>query len=147
MFLNKTDKIVRWAYFTYDPDNGHCKAPRLSSLCAIFWRSVLWTPLKLLFPLTVLVAISGIAWIHPKDFFITVGIIAGLLLAVVLIVWVHDQFEDDESTIYLTTNNVKDTIAESVLWQGFKAVKSKACPLVYIEHGTTRNIYQENENE
>lgn len=135
MYLNRTDKIVRWAYFTYEPTNGHCNAPKLSSLCAIFWRSVLWTPLKLLFPVACLVALCGVAWAKPKDFIEGAGIVIGVLGLIVLIAWLSDN----QGPIVA----VNEKLDDSVLWQGLKAVKSKACPLVYIDHGTTRNIYQE----
>lgn len=39
--------IVRWAYL------GNDVRPLQTSSCAIFWRCVVWTPLKVLFPLLV----------------------------------------------------------------------------------------------
>lgn len=115
MQLRRDSRVVRWAYL------WESSVPYRTSLCAIFWRTVLWTPLKMIAPLGILSFCLRMAWLYPLDWAIGTGVFIGIVLAVGCIAWVQYRFEH------------RDVWADkkpSVLRDGFRAVKSKVCPIV-----------------
>lgn len=126
MNLKRDSRIVRWAYLTDD-----CSPPRLTSLCALFWRCVLWTPVRLTIALTVVGGlVGGILLVAWKIWPVTVA-----LAVIGLSVWALIRFDlDDVRTDALDRRLDAATarVSRSVIWQGAKAVKSRVCPLVTI---------------
>lgn len=123
MKLKKSDRIVRWAYLLEDTG-----PPSRASLCTIFWRAILITPLKL----AALVAIASLlsyaayaayrlarfggllVWRHPLGLVsIALMILAGYCAAGYIDRWPCRR-------------------RPSALVAGAKAVKDKVCPLVEI---------------
>lgn len=120
MTLSEDSRIVRWAYLFYMRHG----IPERTSLCAIFWRSVLITPLQLVV-------------------FVPIG---AFILGV-------DLFDDHVGSRYrnwrynrrqrrrrravdapLIVRN--EPSAFQVLWLGAKAVKQRVCPIVSIAKAT-----------
>lgn len=120
MELKRDSRIVRWAYWSWFSDR-----PSRTTLCAIFWRAVLLTPLQGL-----LVIVSLPIWIP---------------------VWLYDRYASTPVTKWRRRRKAArrerdqawwdarlnapspQPSAWHVLWEGAKAVKSKVCPLVTIK--------------
>lgn len=123
MQLSKSSKIVRWAYFTVG-------RPKWTSLCSIFWLSMVVTPIAV--------------------------VIMGLLLPIwgPIELWEkycqkrwrawrayrEDLAYERQRAAYerevverrLKLANPPEPSAWQVLWQGAKAIKNKVCPIVEI---------------
>lgn len=132
MVLERHSRIVRWAYL-HDKD-----VPERTSLCAIFWRSVLWTPLGLF--CKVAITIWTIGWLMWLAFLAfdwaitnwptTLRILTVVFLGAVLVV---GCVVATRITSWLRTQERPiRAIKESPIYQGAVAVKSKVCPLVEI---------------
>lgn len=123
MELKRDSRIVRWAYWEW----FNHRPPARTTLCAIFWRALVLTPLQGL-----LVVVSAPIWIP---------------------VWVYDRYAFKPLTRWRTRRNqarwereraryearrnapppTPQPSAWRVLWEGAKAVKSKVCPFVTIQ--------------
>lgn len=128
MKLSRESRIVKWAYL-FDADS---KIPDRTSLCEIFWRSVLYAPLKLLsLAVCVFVFVPAIiyrvgTWLITMLLQHSHQIIAALVFVGMVVVVL---------TVFAILRRIGAVsgVTGSVLWQGAKAVKSKACPIVEIE--------------
>ena len=120
MELRRNSWIVRWAYlFEY-----RRVWVRQTSICALFWRTVLLTPLKIAVPSSVLVMLAFVAYTHPWNFLkalLLIGVIGLTTAAIVGIVEAADS----------------GSIQRSLVGRGITAIKDRYCPIVSIE-GITR---------
>lgn len=122
MELNSNSWIVKWAYWPW----FHAAPPNVTTLCGLFWRAVLLTP-----ALGLGVAVLAPIWV-PWWFFET-------RYGARFRDW---QLRRERPTYERATARIKkewdqldhpgEPSAWRVLWEGAKAVKSKACPLVTI---------------
>lgn len=132
MELSRDSRIVRWAYLT----EKH-KIPERTSLCVIFWRSVLGTPIVLLglfvwLPTIVLLAVYKLAlliWAHKGETLMVLGGIAALAIAIAAIVIAKRAVER-------ARNYVGEPTAAHVLVSGAMAVKQRICPIVTIKESS-----------
>jgi hypothetical protein len=106
--------------------------PQQTSLCALFWRTVLITPMKIAFPVffvgSVLSVLVYQAWQHPKDF----SIAAAILSALVALIGGGQKYEDYIKQRRVDRYNAPKPAEPSVLIDGFQAIKGKVCPIVTI---------------
>jgi amino acid permease len=116
MRLDRDALIVRWAYLFEKRSRWGWQ----TSLCALFWRAVLLTPLKLLLPLTAVAFLGWAVYANLVETLKVVGIMAFIFITTAAIVGAIEVLKSD-------------TVRESVVWQGAKAVKGKFCPIVQIE--------------
>ncbi len=124
MKLNVDSKTVRWAYLFGD------YVPHQTSLCAIFWRCVLLTPLKLAFIVfigsmlaTLIIMLVKLAYLNGAFTAIFVGLVTGLAVFAYL----------NRRSRYKTGDSLIDKVGEWPVIQGAKAVKGKICPIVELE--------------
>lgn len=144
--LSRDSKLVKWAYLLdskselekYDVNYSvhppvYNLRPVRTSLCAIFWRTVLLTPLAIVAGLGFVIAggvlIISVLAVILKLFMahkvIVLSATLGLLLAGALI-----AYKTEIEPYFLDT---VDKAKSTVLVQGFKAVKGKVCPVVEIK--------------
>jgi hypothetical protein len=116
MTLGRDALIVRWAYLFEKRSRWGWQ----TSLCALFWRAVLLTPLKLLLPLTAVALLGWAVYAHGAEVVKVVGLMALIFISTAAIVGTVEVLKSD-------------TVRESVVWQGANAVKGKFCPIVQIE--------------
>jgi hypothetical protein len=118
---------VRWAYFLESSKPWH------TTLCALFWRTVLLTPAKICCILggvgligMGVVILGGIAiqyaWLLGETLLIAIPIAA--------VAWwlVRPQGHLDAPA-----KRMAEAIRQSVIVQGASAVKSKICPLIELK--------------
>jgi ABC-type sugar transport system permease subunit len=113
MKLNRNSRAFKWAYLWENPYYVHH-----TSLCNLFWRTVLITPLKLAFPLVIAACLVVVAWSEPLNTLIVLAIVISLPTTCILWDGVRRRYNNKEPGIIVG---------------GFKAVKSKICPIVSIE--------------
>lgn len=126
--LHSTDRLVRWAYLGVDKYNR----PNVTSLCEVFWRSVLLTPLKLIGLLACYLGLCyslGLVsyenpWILPS----VAGILLSIVGVVVLISYLIETAKEKDLGY-----KVGNRFNSFILVRGFKAVKAQYCPIVYID--------------
>lgn len=122
--LKRNSKLVRWAYLFESRREYTVR----TSLCAIFWRSVLFTPLKLFsigllgaFCCFLMFLYGRLWWQHWTVAVLrTLGVI-GAAAFLLFMVWVTGSHTD--LAIYAEKHP---------LIQGALAVKRKICPIVDI---------------
>lgn len=126
MVLSKESRIIRWAYILDEP-------PFQTSLCVVFWRSVVWAPLicAALFVMSpIWLPVGLVMWLWKRY-------CEGPLKA-----WERkrDQlyWEKYEAKIlrkYDESKRKKEKApsALTVLWAGVLAVKHRVCPLIFIQ--------------
>lgn len=115
MKLKRESRLVKWAYFLAD------SVPSRTSLCVLFWRVVLITPLKILFigAVTFLVGralfrIAEVAWAYPLHAAAFLTIVVSLL-------------------VYAYRRETSIDPPESVVLEYIRAKKQKVCPIIEIE--------------
>lgn len=132
MQLDRHGKLIRWAYLW--EQHG---PPSRTSLCAVFWLSVLVTPVKLLTVTTFLASLIAVLFGVIPYWIVTVFVWYPLLMvplalsAVALVAYdiaTHDRRADDESYI----DRAMERLVEAPLVQGALAVKRGICPIVEI---------------
>ena len=137
MTVSSKSKLVRWAYLfeerhpRYDPKTRsdiYSNIPSRVSLCGLFWRSVLLTPVLLLIVLAVggfVVGAIGIIFYRVPMIPVGIAFIAagGYVLHLLLTKGVMDRIE-----VFAQPTR------SSLLWQGLKAIKSKFCPIIEIDY-------------
>lgn len=123
MKVRRESRVIRWAYFLSDR-----VVPDQTSLCPLFWRVVLITPINIALPLAFF---GAVGWLLVEAFIkaplVTGGIIAICAFAIAVgfsIAWV-------ERALKKRAKRCVDA-APSVLFDGFRAVKGKVCPIVKI---------------
>ena len=123
MKLNSNNWLVLWAYFMAD-----WGIPSRVDFCTLFWRSVLWTPLKLLviggvlFLTGYILIWMPLSWGWWGPFALISGLILGVVGVVALITffnWVSPHSHQSEPTFIAT------------VW---RSIKGKYCPIITIEH-------------
>lgn len=121
MDLKRDSLLVKWTYLTreYSP-------PSQTTICRFFWRAFFFMPLLALMAMAVVAGIGYAIYKNPGEF----GILVGILALIVAIVAVGSYLE--ESGIPLP-GELKNKVRGSILVQGFKSVKSKICPIIYIK--------------
>lgn len=134
MTVSRGSLIVRWAYM-WESDT----VPRQTSLCAMFWRSVLLTPMKLfcvavftLFSVLALVYLAGFtAFAYGETPVVAVFalLIVGALLWRPLIAPALEAADDAWGSGRF--DGLRE--AADVVGQGAKAIKSNICPIVTID--------------
>lgn len=118
MNLHKESRIVAWA-FLFSP-----YPPCVTTLCQLFWRCVALTP----FQCVAAIVFSPI-W-YPIFLMDTYG-------------WPRLRERQYRRAIERrqrerrSSSRPKEPSAILVLWLGLKSVKSKVCPIVWIDHSTT----------
>jgi hypothetical protein len=125
MTLSYNSRIVRWAYFF----NSY--VPSQTSLCKLFWKTVLITPL-------IGLGIGGVCgfllWLityvglykNTKFTLVSIAFIGALIL------YVNFANKKVKRAIEDTCESIGIKVQESILWQGMKAVKGKFCPIIQI---------------
>jgi hypothetical protein len=119
MELKRDSWLVKWAYLG---EHINKWSDTHTSLCALFWRSVLFTPLKLAVPLGMVGVIAVMAYHEPMSALVVFGgvLIALALTAAVAFVsaYVQERGTSDQSPVVV---------------QMLKSVKGKVCPMVTIK--------------
>jgi hypothetical protein len=121
MRMSCTHRLVRWAYFAAS------YTPAQTNLCAVFWRSVLVTPLKLLGLAFFLYFVVYALLIYPVLALGWWGLLSGPIVAglLMLSVLASDWFRRCPST--------SDSGQPSVLATTFRAMKARYCPIIEID--------------
>lgn len=107
MQLSQNSRIVRWAYlFSSFGPPGHV------SLCVLFWRSVLLTPMIVL---SLLVLVVGFSFMLYENFLpLTLIVVAGSLITTICIgIWLATQ-----------------AVSRTAIGHMIKTKKSKICPII-----------------
>lgn len=120
MQLSRNSWLVKWAYFLED-------APSRESLCTLFWRVVLLSPIKLASIATIIglfitalfvIPIIGLGWwgllVTPG----TIGVIA-------LGVFVYEKRRDRRRLAMPSSTKPSSAIVEA-----YRAFKDKYCPII-----------------
>ena len=118
MELPRESWIVRWAYLW----EGY--TPHQTSLCALFWRTVALSPLKVFMLGCVLALIGSAVYDYPWQSVALVGVVASILGAMILIAWLVDEVE--------FRHRQRQPEQPSVVRDGFRAIKGKVCPIVTL---------------
>lgn len=113
MTLDRDSAVVRWAYPLETPPEG-------TTLCALFWRVVLWTPLKIVGPTFLALGV-------PSALFL-LGMLAPEVIVLALIV---PLFVVAVAGIGVGIDMFRDR--PSVIKDGFYAMRSTVCPIVWIK--------------
>lgn len=125
MVLDRKSLLVRWTYkfSEYPPDH--------TTLCRFFWRCFVWMPLAW-------AAICGGGGVLLACFIIAnldthwlFG--AGVAVAVLGTVGFMFGVENYAPKVKRFVRHTAQDVTASVVWQGAKAVKSRICPLIWIE--------------
>lgn len=119
--LSANSRIVRWSYWRL-----FSRTPSRTTLCRLFWRAVLVTPLQ-----GVLVVVSAPFWVPVWVYcsYLQEHVDAWLR-ARMEAQWRRDRERYDRKR--QTSQSADEPSAWRVLWEGAKSVKSKVCPLVEI---------------
>ncbi len=104
MKLQRYSRVVRWAYLVED------KVPDRVSLCPLFWRVVLGSPLKAIFAVPVFILLSPI----------------------IAVAWVLAKLRNLDALDRLSDNMI-ERYDNSVIVQRAIAFKTRVCPIVEIE--------------
>lgn len=88
MILKRNSRIVKWAYLLSENYNY---PPRHTDLCTLFWRCVLWTPLKLIVIGAFLWMIGYVSW---RDWTVPVTVF-GVLFAGAFGIWLWAKLIGD----------------------------------------------------
>lgn len=121
--LRRNALIIRWAYLWAGG------APYRTSLCRLFWRTVLITPLKLLGCAACVAIIGAAIYVHPWR-------VACLLVGLALLVAICASISwlEGHPKVQAWSRRREDrrhqSKSPSVLIHGFRAVKAKMCPIV-----------------
>lgn len=124
--LDRNSKLIKWAYFLSD-------VPYYTSICPLFWRIVLITPIKIVGILAVIVglvvtvvtmAINWIIWLP-----IICGIAILLMLCHIFVVWKDERDLQEWADMYAGREKPKKP---SVVKEFIAAKKEKLCPRVEI---------------
>lgn len=127
MKVKRDGWLAWWAYMFSDSyhDGDYWGAvPRRTSLCALFWRSVLLTPLVLLCCVGAVIALAAIFGIFIVRFWRPIGITLGSVALVWGIIWLLMEWATR------TEVDIPYVVQESTLYKGFKSVKGKFCPII-----------------
>lgn len=120
MKLQRNSRVVRWAYW------GE-RVPERTSLCAIFWLTVLVTPMKILICLCLVWIIGPAVWFFP----LRISALIACMAIFVAVVWLGGWIEEQARKRRFNRPD-DDEPKPSVLIDGLKAVKGKVCPIVEI---------------
>lgn len=127
MNLSRQSLIFRWAYFF----DGRAKRRSIeqTSVCAIFWRCVLLTPLLILGIVLFVAAILNLVWTHPIPVLKGLASAATIIGAIVLIANAQERRKRRREA--LAEAGFVET--PSMLMAGAKAIKARICPIVEID--------------
>lgn len=121
MELNERSWLIWWAFLFSE------ETPDQVSLCALFWRCVLRTPLTLLIIGFVVSIIIATVIADFKLVATITGLFAGLILVLFLTCTVGDWVKDwRRGYRYLPLEE------QPILMRGYKAIKGKYCPIIRI---------------
>jgi hypothetical protein len=129
MRVKAESRLVRWAYLL-DTDG----TPDRTTVCALFWRTVLYTPVKLVliacFAVWVVYLLGLLASIaidltreNWSEFVAVVITAAGAFASFAFAHWAEKRFK------------ARRDQAPGLLRSYVQAVKQRVCPFVYIEKG------------
>lgn len=118
MKVDRYGRLVRWAYW------GAASVPFQTSLCALFWRTVLWTPLK---GATLLLTGGSVLYVLGRLTWETKGLVPLAIALGVGVIWALIKFLPG------TFRRIATRTDQSIVWQGAKAVKGRLCPIVELE--------------
>lgn len=116
MELPRESWIVRWAYL------GSQYVPERTSLCALFWRVVLVTPLLISAFITLCGALAFMVYRHPQPAAAVVGVAAMTAICLLGGAALHDWREGKKDK----------PERPSVIRDGYRAIKRKVCPIVTL---------------
>lgn len=125
--VNRNSALVRWAYL-FDSD-----VPRQTSLCAIFWRSVLIVPAALALIVGAIAGVATLVFLYLRLWF-RIPKVAGLIS---LAVFFAGTFYSVTSWLAgggdrKITRAVGNYWDNSILVQGALATKQRFCPIITI---------------
>ena len=123
MELQKNGRAIRWAYMFED------FTPCQTTLCAMFWRTVMITPLKLAFLASIIsLVLYTVFWI-PVHIWGWWGLLAfpGIITLLAGIPWISYEYTEWRSI------RVDAHKEPSVIIEGIKALKSRFCPIITIK--------------
>lgn len=118
--LHRWSRLVQWAYLWEDG------VPYQTSICPLFWRTVLLTPLKVGVPLGVLLLLVFWAVYYTRNMLFAVVIIIGVVCGVGVITGVSELLSRAHRRLGSAWRE------QSVVYQGFRSIKARMCPLVEI---------------
>lgn len=118
--LHRWSRLVQWAYLWEDG------VPYQTSICPLFWRTVLVTPLKVGVPLGGLLLLGFWTVYYTHKVLFAVLVISGVVCAVGLIAGVCELFTRARGRLDGAWRE------QSVVYQGFRSIKARMCPLVEI---------------
>jgi hypothetical protein len=119
MELKRDSWLVKWAYLG---EHVNVWSDTHTSLCALFWRSVLFTPLKLSVPLMLVGVLAVMTYQEPMQALVFFGGVAGVLTVVCAVAYVSSYVQDSGTSDQ-----------PPVVVQMLKSVKGKVCPMVTIK--------------
>lgn len=119
--IKESGLLARWAYLLSD------YTPCQTTLCTLFWRSVLLTPIKLIGVGVFLGALLYVLiWLPFKEFGLFGPLIAPLFTGF-LVLW------------FIVLGKIKERWSDndypepSIIMEGLRGIKEKYCPIVRIE--------------
>jgi len=117
MRISRQSKFVKWCYLTGFIPSGNI------SICILFWRGFLISPLVVLYCLACVAAaislVGGIVYLMAINA-IGLWILGASPLFILLALWIK-HFQKDTP---------KENVAVTVFVERIKAVKKKVCPIV-----------------
>lgn len=122
MTVNGNGPLVEWAYKFEE------RVPLYTNLCALFWRTVLFTPLKIGaigLVLGLLVLWHEYLWFQAWWMALApVGGVAGLLGTIAFGVWCEDRFRE---------RKLRPAEDRTLVYLVYRSIKDRYCPLIRID--------------
>lgn len=136
MKLSRKSRLVKWAYLM-PPFEG---PPYRTSLCAFFWRAFVFVPL---FWLSLVIIAGRLLFLYGKYWRYSISVTVVVALVVFAIITACNAAErrrDARAEENWQRRRAgleplpvrRYRLADSVFWQGLKAVKGKVCPLIEL---------------
>jgi hypothetical protein len=131
MVVARDSRLVRWAYFL------ESRKPYQTSLCALFWRTVLWTPMKVCamvggLGMILFVLFKGLLLAFAHAAVLGKFAVVGVIVAGIGIWLFKPKRSGEDARAKRVATRAVDAIENSIIVQGAMAVKSKICPLIEL---------------
>lgn len=126
MVVSRQSRLVRWAYFL------DSRTPEHTSLCALFWRTVLITPLKICMIIGGAISITFLLAMLGYEGFLNAALVGKVAVVTLPVVGICYWLFKPRGHLDAPAKRAIEAITESVVVQGAIAVKSKICPLIEL---------------
>lgn len=127
--------FFRWAYLFTTQRQRDCMGA--TTLCDMFWRSVLLTPFQLFCAAVPVVAISSIVidagvWNFARGLGVALGIITLVFGVAATIVFINQSIRGEKSNA-ITVVATRASNATQVVSEAVRGIKERYCPIVRVE--------------